>query len=88
MAVMFSMGQGKVAASNIMNSILKKPLIKYHPVDLGYLVPLAHGKAPGVVFGRRINGFPGYIMHYLMCVYRSYWKNMGGIIKDLLLKAY
>jgi len=87
MAVMFSMGQGRVAAENILRDIQGRRPLEYHPVDLGYLVPMAHGKAPGKVLGLNVRGFPGYAMHYAMCVYRSYRRNRPGIIKDLLSRV-
>jgi NADH:ubiquinone reductase (H+-translocating) len=87
MAVMFSMGQGKTAAFNIMNSILKKPLKKYKPVDLGYIVPMAHGRASGVILGRRAGGRLAYMMHYAMCVYRSEWSNKMAVMKSVLMKS-
>jgi NADH dehydrogenase len=40
MAVMFAIGQGKICGKNLVNSICKKPLVKYQPVDLSYLIPL------------------------------------------------
>ena len=88
MAVMFSMGQGKTAADNIARSIIKKPLIQYSPVDLGYLVPVANGKAPGIIMGSRIHGLLGYLMHYFMCAFRSEWRNKAGVLKRLVLKNY
>ncbi|MGD2279163.1 MAG: FAD-dependent oxidoreductase [Candidatus Omnitrophota bacterium] len=75
MAVMFSMGQGKIAAENVVRSIFKRPSRKYKAVDLGYLIPFATGKAPGIIMGKRINGNTGYFMHYFMCLYRSGWGN-------------
>lgn len=69
-----------------MNHITGKLFQEYNPVDLGFLVPLAYGKAPGVVLGRQIRGKLGYFLHYLMCIYRSSWTKKFGIIKDLLYK--
>ncbi len=87
MAIMFAIGQGKIVARNILNSISGKPFQKYNPVDLGYIIPMAHGKAPGFVLSRRVHGRLGYFMHYFMCVYRSNRQNKIGIMKDLLFKA-
>jgi NADH dehydrogenase len=86
MAVMFSMGEGKTAADNIAYNVRGKHLVGYAPVDLGYLVPMAHRKAPGMVLGIRVGGVLGYIMHYFMCAYRSVWRNKTGILKELVLK--
>lgn len=86
MAVMFSMAEGKVAAKNIIRSIRGKSLIEYKPVDLGYLIPVANGRAPGVVLGVKVHGLLGYMMHYFMCVYRSAPSKRAGIIKDIFFK--
>jgi len=83
MAVMFSMGQGKIAADNIINDIKGKPYVKYTPVDLGYLIPMAHGKAPGIVAGVKIHGVTGYYLHYIMCLFRSEQGNKTGVFRDI-----
>lgn len=56
MAVMFSMGQGRVAAENVVRTILNKRLLKYHIWDLGSLVPMAHGSAPGAILEIPVRG--------------------------------
>ncbi len=86
MAVMFSIGQGVVAARNIAAGILHRPLSEYRPVDLGYLIPMAHGRACGPVVGIKARGFAGYLMHYYMCIYRSESRNRPEIVKDFLRK--
>ncbi|MFH1878129.1 MAG: FAD-dependent oxidoreductase [Candidatus Omnitrophota bacterium] len=86
MAVMFSMGEGKTAARNVINSIKGKPLAEYRPLDLGYLIPVANGNAPGKVLGLNIHGFSGYLMHYFMCIYRAEPAKRWGIIKDIFFK--
>lgn len=86
MAIMFAIGQGKIAAKNTFKSILGQPLLKYNPVDLGYIIPMAHGKAFGLVLRRKVRGRLGYLMHYFMCIYRSGLQNKIGIIKDLFFK--
>lgn len=85
MAVMFSVNQGKIAAQNVINSVLNRPLVEYTPVDLGYLIPMAHGKAAGKVLGFRVRGLLGYIMHYYMCIYRSERQNKKPLFKDIFL---
>jgi len=86
MAVMFSMGQGKIAARNVVSSIMKRPLKKYKAIDMGYLVPLAFGKAPGIILNVPVKGRLGYFMHYFMCIYRSEWQNKFGMLKDLIVR--
>lgn len=86
MAVMFAQAQGKIAALNIINCIKGLPLTRYKPFDLGFLIPMAYGKSPGVVLGQNMHGIFGYFLHYCMCVYRSDWKNKFIIIKDFFLR--
>lgn len=83
MAVMFSLAQGKNAAGNILRQITGRPLTRYEPVDLGFLIPVASGKAPGKVLGANVHGSAGYLMHYFMCIYRSEPANRYAILKDL-----
>jgi NADH:ubiquinone reductase (H+-translocating) len=87
MAIMFAMGQGKTAADNVLRGIKKKTPGKYRPVDLGYLIPMAHGKAFGTVMGIKARGLAGYLLHYFMCVYRSEWGNRKDVLKSLLSKS-
>jgi len=81
MAVMFAIAEGRVAAENIVRSIKGTPLLKYKPKDLGYLIPLAGGRAPGIILGKKVDGRFGFIMHYFMCLYRSSFRNRLGILK-------
>jgi NADH:ubiquinone reductase (H+-translocating) len=84
MAVMFAMGQGKMAAENIMRSIEGKQPLPYRAVDLGYVIPLSKGKAPGIVMGKNIPPRVGYLLHYLMCLYRAPFTGKMKILKDLI----
>jgi len=84
MSVVFALSQGRHAAINVVRSILGKRSIPYRPVDPGYLIPVATGKAPGTVLGVNVGGRIGYFLHYFMCVYRSEPSNRGGIINDLV----
>ena len=85
MAVQFSTVEGERAASNIIKSIQAKPLDKYKPVDMGYIIPMANNKSCGNVFGLDLKGFVPTILHFMMCLYRSCgWRNRYCIIKRLL----
>ena len=88
MAVQFSMAQARVAAKNILGLIRgEKKSVRYQPIDLGLLVPLANKKACGKVLGLRVWGFAGWFLHYLMCIYRSIsFKNRFGVFCDAFLK--
>jgi NADH dehydrogenase len=84
MAVQFSIAEGQKAAINITRSILGLPLKKYKPKDYGYIIPMANNLSCGNVLGVNFRGILATVLHYFMCIYRSYGlKNKLGIIKDL-----
>ena len=86
MAVMFAIGQGVKAAENILLGIKGKPGSIYRAVDLGYIIPMAIGLAPGIVLGRTVNPKIGYLLHYFMCFYRATFRGKIKMIRDLILK--
>ncbi|MCX5713087.1 MAG: hypothetical protein NTY47_08570 [Candidatus Omnitrophica bacterium] len=87
MAVQFSILQGVSAAGNIKHLLHSKPLKKYNPVDLGYIIPMANNRSCGQIMGIDLKGRLPTLMHYLMCIYRSFGiKNRLGIIKELIFK--
>ncbi|MFA5092846.1 MAG: FAD-dependent oxidoreductase [Candidatus Omnitrophota bacterium] len=84
MAIQFALYEGNLAARNILRDIKGKKLKKFRPVDLGYLIPLANNKSCGVVFGINLKGLLPTVLHYVMCIYRSFsLNNRLGIICDL-----
>ena len=88
MAVMFSLGQAKIAAQNIINSIKGEQLTSFRPVDLGYLIPLTYRKAPGLVLGHNVGSRTGYLLHYCLCIYRSRISEKFKILKDLIFRRF
>ena len=85
MGVQFSIAEGARAARNIGARLSGRPLEAYRPVDLGYVVPMANGKGCGRALGMRMRGRIPFILHYLMCVYRSYsWGMRLDILGHLL----
>jgi NADH:ubiquinone reductase (H+-translocating) len=87
MSVQASLMQGRVAAGNIIRHIKKKPLKRFKPLDLGYIVPMAHGRGCGVVLGINVKGLLAIGLHYLMCIYRSSSPHaMMGLARDLMRK--
>lgn len=87
MAVQFSWAEGIAAARNIRRRMVGRPGLPCRPRDLGYLIPLASGKAWGEILGIRVGGRLGSFLHYFMCVYRTLgWKNKIGIVKNLASK--
>ncbi|MDD5356515.1 MAG: FAD-dependent oxidoreductase [Candidatus Omnitrophica bacterium] len=85
MAVQFAIIQGDCCAKNIIKNIEGRKLIKFRPIDLGLIIPMANNKAAGRVLGIEMKGFLPIFFHYVMCIYRSYGlKNKFGIIKDLM----
>ncbi|MCX5710261.1 MAG: FAD-dependent oxidoreductase [Candidatus Omnitrophica bacterium] len=86
MAVQFAIFHGRAAAKNIIRSIKGTSLKKFEPVDLGYIIPMANNRSCGTVFGLNLKGFLPTMLHFIMCIYRSYGlKNKLGIIKGLLI---
>lgn len=76
MAVQFSLAEGALAARNILRLVAgKKKLCRYRPLDLGLLVPMANKKAAGRVLFVRTWGIAGWIMHFIMCAWRSLGAN-------------
>jgi len=89
MAVQFAITQGECVALNIMRSIKGRKLKKFIPGDLGYIIPMANNKSCGVVFGLNLKGFFPTVLHFIMCIYRSYGlKNKLGIIRDLKKRTF
>jgi len=85
MAVQFAIAEGECAAKNIINSIKGRKLKKYKPMDLGYIIPMANNFSCGRVFGFDFKGRVPTLLHYLMCLYRSFgFRNKSGIICNLL----
>ncbi|MDD5432305.1 MAG: FAD-dependent oxidoreductase [Candidatus Omnitrophica bacterium] len=85
MAVQFAITQGECAAINVTRGIQRQRLIKYKPLDFGYIIPMANNKSCGRVFGVNLKGAIPTLLHFLMCIYRSFgFRNRFGIIKDLL----
>lgn len=82
MAVQFAISQGNCAAGNIINSIKSRRLRKYKPVDLGYIIPMANNKSCGQIIGLDIKGYAPTVLHYIMCLYRSFGaRNKIGLLK-------
>ena len=90
MAVQFSLCEGRVAAVNILRMISgKKRLVKYRPIDLGLLVPLANKKAAGYLLRVPVAGIFGWFCHYFMCIFRSQGlNNKLGILFDCVKRLF
>jgi NADH dehydrogenase len=85
MSVQFSLTGGWTAAANVIRTLEKRPLRRYAPADLGYVIPLAPGRAAGVVLGREMHGRLPALLHYFMTIFRTWgWRNRAGILTDLL----
>jgi NADH dehydrogenase len=85
MAVQFSLGAGTVAARNALRTLAGKPLRRFDPPDLGYVVPLLPGRASGVVLGKEMWGRAPSLLHYVMCSLRSWrWEDRLGVLNDFI----
>jgi NADH dehydrogenase len=71
MAVQFSIAQGDCAGLNIIKTMQGKDLVKYRPVDFGYVIPMPNNRSCGILFGFKVKGALPVFLHYLMCIYRS-----------------
>jgi NADH dehydrogenase len=87
MGVQFSLSGGRTAAQNILRAADGRELLDFQPLDPGYLVPLAPGRAAGVVMGIEFRGRFPYLLHYFMGTVRSWgFANRCGVLGDLLLR--
>lgn len=88
MAVQFSLTGGEAAARNTVRSLLGCPLRAFEPLDLGYVLPLAPGRAAGVVLRHRMRGGLPYGLHYFMSLLRAWdWPQRGRIARDVAAAA-
>jgi NADH dehydrogenase len=88
MAVQFAITQGEKAAENVIRTILAKPLRKYRPVDLGYIIPMANNHSCGIVLGFNFKGYLPTWMHFFMCIFRLRGvRNKAGLISGLFKKG-
>jgi NADH dehydrogenase len=71
MAVQFALTEGRLVGENLRRAQDGAPLRPYRPRDPGYIVPMAYGRACGLVLGRRLQGWPALLLHYLMCLVRT-----------------
>lgn len=87
MGIQVSLDEGRCAAANIVRHMQNKALRCFRAVDLGYIVPMAHGRGCGNVLGLPVKGRMAIALHYLMCLYRSSFPHaMGGLIRDLFTR--
>ena len=85
MSVQFAVTQGVVAARNALAWLNGRPMRRYRPLDLGYIVPMAAGRGFGSALGIPIAGWPALAVHYGMCVLRAQTlRSKREMIRELL----
>jgi len=85
MGVQFGISMGRAAAENILRLSREEPTRAFAPWNPGYLIPMAHGKACGVVLGKTLYGRLPLLLHYGMCIFRSLgMRNRAIVFRDLL----
>jgi NADH dehydrogenase len=85
MAVQFSLAGGRCAALNALRALDGRGLADFSPADLGYVVPLAHAQGAGVVLGHGVYGRIPSVLHYAMCLFRTWGgENRLQVLMDLL----
>jgi NADH dehydrogenase len=88
MAVQFSIVEGGLAARNIINSIKGRDVVKYKPLDMGYIIPMANNMSCGTLLGVNVRGVLATMLHFMMCAYRSWsLKNGFCILKGFVKKG-
>jgi len=71
-AINFAYYGGRHAGKNIAALIKNRPAKPFHPVDLGWIIPL-HAQSTGRLFSLLpVHGRPGLRMHYFMCGLRNF----------------
>jgi NADH dehydrogenase len=87
--VNYALFQGELAAKNCVRELQGKDPLQFKPVDLGYVVPdFISKKAYGKAFTFfPIGGYPAFLLHYFMCIYRSSsFKNGLKVLGDRLFR--
>jgi len=85
MGIQFSLCQGRRAAANVLRVLDGRPPKQFRPVDLGFVIPMAHGRACGRILGLPVTGRVPSWMHYFMCVFRTWGlANRYRLLRDLL----
>ena len=89
MAVQFAIAQGRLSASNIINSIRGLKLAQYKPRDLGYIIPMANNRSCGVILGLDLKGLLPTVFHFIMCMYRLRgFRNRLGVLGGLIKACF
>jgi NADH dehydrogenase len=84
MSVQFSLSGGAAAAENVLRAARGWPLKEFRPFDPGYLVPMANGRACGLVLGVPLKGRVPLLLHYGMCLLRLRgWRQRRGLFRSL-----
>lgn len=71
-AVNFSYYSGRAAGRNVAAAIRGRPMRRFAPTDLGWVIPLSEVSAGRVLGKIRIGGTFGLRAHYLMCAIRHF----------------
>lgn len=88
MGVQFSISQGVLAGRNVARLLAGEPLEPYRPIDLGYVVPMANFRGCGVILGLGVRGVIPAMMHYVMCLYRTFGlEGRASLLASLLLRG-
>jgi NADH dehydrogenase len=84
----FALSEGAHAAGNALRRLAGRAPLPFRPVDLGWVVPMANGRSCGRALGLNVFGPVPTLLHYFMCVVRSYGLgNRLGIVSAVLRRA-
>ncbi len=77
-AVNFAFYSGRRAGRNLAAELRGRKPKPFHPVDLGWVLPLIETSAGRVFGGMRVGGRFGLRLHYLMCGFRHFGGRRSG----------
>lgn len=87
-SVQAAVKEGDHAARNLLRHLTGRPLRPYRHLDLGYVVPMGHGRGCGRALGLPVYGRFPIFLHALTNTYRSFGEGRNlGLFRQLLRRS-
>lgn len=87
-SVQAAVKEGEHAARNLQRHLAGHALLHYRHLDLGYVVPMGHGRGCGRTLGMPVYGRLPMFLHALMSVYRSCGERLNLRLFQRLLRRH
>ena len=85
MSIQAALMGGACAGINARRWLEGRPLRRFRPVDLGFVVPMGKGCGTGRALGVPVVGPPAMLLHYVMCLFRTWqWPARAMAVKALM----